>query len=104
MESIKELASGLMGIHLLDAQNDVYSNPSQTRKTIGLLLNIVIAGQVLSVFAFTIVMSLVVIFSGVWPIALIVFPIGFFAGGLISLFGWIIIDWEKNRLKSQFRR
>ena len=98
VESVKELAWGLMGIHLLDESSGIYSEPSKVRKLIGLILILYILAPIILTIPIAIGMFFMLAISGEWVGAALVLILTPFGIGIYSIPGWIIIDWEKHRI------
>lgn len=104
MESLKEFARGLMGFHLLDKTFGIYSKPSNTRKFIGIILNLYILLPIILAVPTFVEMLFIAAFNGSWGFFIAVLFLGPFAIGVNSILGWIIIDWDKNRVLSKVKR
>ena len=79
VESVKELARGLMGIHLPDESASIYSEPSKVRKLIGLILILYILAPIILTIPIAIGMFFMLAISGEWvgtALVLILTPFG----------------------------
>lgn len=104
MDSIKELARGLMGYHLLNEDAGSYTEPSNARKLIGVFLVLYILLPIILAIPVAIGMCVLLIFHGLWEAAILFLIVAPLAIGIFSIPGWLIIDWEKNHLLSKLEK